>query len=86
MSRWTNSKDGVLRTDLRVTFRLDVEELAKILAYATWGDDVTDMPAAKIREAIANRLYDNGTVNVVDDEDLMTDAHVAAVRRAYGVP
>lgn len=87
--RWTLSRDGVVRTDLRVTFRLDIGTLEKVFAAAceTYGTCTPSSSVAKIRDSVRRMLLIEGTAaaeNVHRDD--VTEEHRAAVRRAYGDP
>lgn len=90
MSTWTNSKDGIVRTDLRVAFRLSVDDLAGLLAIATEGDGrpIATLPATQVRELVLDQLLHHGRGRIVDAVDYVeiTDEHRDAVRRAYGGP
>jgi hypothetical protein len=92
VSTWTNSHDRVLRTNLRVVFRLDVTELAQVLAYAIDNmyvelDDPAALaaaPADRIEELVRTELRDSGLSNLMNGRP--TQAHIDAVRRTFGGP
>jgi hypothetical protein len=91
MARWTNSRDGVARVDLRITHRLDIDELARLLALAcpSWGvddDEIPGLSAARVRNLVAKQLEESGSQSTVDAGEYVTGDHRAAVRRAYGAP
>lgn len=80
--RWTNSRDGIQRLDLRMTFRLDVEDLARLLAAAT--PDLIPDTHKEVRDMVRNQLYYSGRDAAMDAP--VTDAHREAVRLAYRAP
>lgn len=80
--RWTNSRDGVMRINLRITHRLDIDELARLLRLS--GLDHDDATLDDIRQEVRDMLANGGTDAFVDVASGPED--VTAVRRAFGAP
>lgn len=84
---WTNSRDGNLRTELRITFRLTADDLANVLAYSCEvagldTDAVDAMTTAEITEHVRGTLKTHGMQAAVDLDAEVQHEH--AIHRAFG--
>jgi hypothetical protein len=86
MIRWTKSKDGKYRTDLRIVHRLSLDDLAKLLAAMTESlddDEVAAMSSAQVRADIREALHWRGRDDSMDGET--TAVHRAVAARAFNI-
>ncbi len=85
MTRWTPSKDGINRTEIRITFRLSADDLATLLA-AEEGEVAPDggRTIDGIQAAIRSQLYAHGLDNLMDAEP--EEVHRDAIAQAFGGP
>lgn len=93
MTKATTSGDGTLRVNVRVTFRLGLDDLACLLADHWDFDPNQTMSLAKVRECVIEKLAQDGDGIVVSDvADEYTDwderfpVAQTLVARAFGFP
>lgn len=73
--RFTASRDGVKRVDVRVTYRLDAHELVHVLATGRMRglfpllEEADDLPRSEVWMAIRATLQSIGETAVVLDDD-----------------
>lgn len=72
----TQSRDGYHRADLRVTYRLDKDQIANLLAIhtVTFGDDQGEISEKEVMHRVKSQLTYSGT----DALDFGSDSEVDA--------
>lgn len=80
----TLSKDAEYRTDLRVTYRLDKNQIANLLALhtVTYGDDQDEISEKEVMYRVKSQLLFSGTDALEFGSD--TEVEASTLRWAQG--